>query len=132
MREYSRIFESTSCLHNVFPLHMISLMWPKLLNADGGPWPLTIVQGLHSVAAISWETTTTNVVKKVKCHPFIGSMGSVAIHNDQSSIRKVFGLGLKIVYFGMPKVCDMIIGSTFIRGNITVPECSMGVRYDVC
>jgi hypothetical protein len=41
MRKYFRIFESTSCFHNVFSFHVISLMWPKLLSADGGPWPLT-------------------------------------------------------------------------------------------
>jgi hypothetical protein len=36
MRKYSRIFENTLCFHNLFLFH-ISLMWPKLLNADGEP-----------------------------------------------------------------------------------------------
>jgi hypothetical protein len=66
---------------------------------------------------MSWEITTINVVEKAECHPFIGSMGSVAIHNDQPSIRGVFGLGLRIVYFGEPRVCDVIIGPTIMRGN---------------
>jgi hypothetical protein len=43
MRKYSRIFEGTSCLYNMSPLHVLSLMWPKLLSADGGPWPLTLL-----------------------------------------------------------------------------------------
>jgi hypothetical protein len=42
MQKYSRIFENTSCFHNVFLFHVINLMWPKLLNADGGLWILTL------------------------------------------------------------------------------------------
>jgi hypothetical protein len=69
------------------------------------------------MAAMGREITTTYVIKKAKRHPFARSMGSMAIHNNQSSIRRIIGLRLRVVYIYKPGICDIIIRPTIMRCN---------------
>jgi hypothetical protein len=69
------------------------------------------------MAAIDRKTITIYVVKKAKRYSFVRSMGSMAIHNNQSSIRRIIGLRLRVIYIYKPEICDIIICSTVMQYN---------------
>jgi hypothetical protein len=85
------------------PLHVISLIWPKPLSANGGPWPLTLIKDRQLQQTVYASHNNKNLSSQ---------LGFLVVLAHENYLESSFALISNIMHWSFTK-CKRIICSIF-------------------